>query len=61
MPLDVVGQHANEDVCADAIGEMVMDGAQLEVDGLEAAEGPLYMSQALVGEDGVCRTVETLG
>jgi len=30
-----------------------MDGAQLDVDGLETAEGPLHLGEALVGEDGV--------
>jgi hypothetical protein len=48
VPLDVVGEHADEDVSPDAIGE-VMDRALLEVAGLETADGTLHVTQSLVG------------
>ena len=38
VPLHMVGEHAEEDVAADAIFEAVVDGPDLEVDGLERAE-----------------------
>ena len=39
VPLDVVGEHAQEDVCAHAIGGAVVDRTHLQVDRLERA-GP---------------------
>ena len=39
MPLDGVGEHAEEDVGADSITQAVMDGADLEVDGLHRSKG----------------------
>ncbi len=52
MPFHVVGQHAEEDVSPDPVGEAVVDGPHLEVDRLEAAEGLLRQGEALVGLDG---------
>ena len=45
VPLDVVGEHAEENVASDAIGEMVVDRADLQVDGFQRAEGPLDLGQ----------------
>ena len=53
VPLDVVGEHAEEDVGADAIRSVVVDGSDLEVHGFEAAEGAFDAGEALVGADGV--------
>ena len=51
VPLDVVGEHAQEDVGCYPIGEVVVYGAHLEIDALVAAEGPLDAAEALVGAD----------
>ena len=48
MPLDVVGQHAEEDVGADSIAQTVMDGADLEIDRLHRAKGALDLRQGFV-------------
>ena len=53
VPLDVVGEHAEEDVGADAPLEAVVDGPHLEIHPLEAAEGALDPAEALVGPDRV--------
>ena len=55
VPLDVVGEHAEEDVGADPAFEAVVDGAHLEIDGLVAAERPFDPAQALVGPDRLFR------
>ena len=49
-----------KDMSADAVGGIVVDGPDLEVDGLQAAEGALDRAQALVGADGF-RGVERTG
>ena len=41
VPFEVVGEHAQQDVGADPVGRIVMNGAHLEVDGFEATEGAL--------------------
>jgi hypothetical protein len=41
MPLDVIGEHAQEDMSAHARRRPVSDRADLEIDGLQATEGPL--------------------
>ena len=51
VPGDVGREQAEEQVSAHAVLAVVVDGAHLELDGLEVAEGPLGMGQALVGED----------
>src|SRR5680860_11521 len=51
VPHQVFGQHADERVRPDALVAAVADGAQLEVDRLEAAEVALDYRQALVGRD----------
>ena len=53
VPLDVVGEHAEEDVGADAVGASVVDRSDLEVDGFEGAEGALDAGEVLVGADGL--------
>ena len=60
VPVDVIGEHAEEDVRPHAAGEPVVDGADVEVDRLEVAEGALDVGEALVGEHRV-RGVEGLG
>ena len=57
--LEVVGQHAQEDVGADAVGQAVADRAHVEV-GVEGAEEPLDVCESLVARttssrSGVCR------
>ena len=47
VPLDVVGEHAEEDVGPDPAFEAVVDRAHLEIHGLVAAERPLDAAQAL--------------
>ena len=53
VPLDVIGEHAEEDVGPHAPLEAVVDGTDLEVDALEASEGALHAAEALVGADHV--------
>ena len=48
VPLDVVGEHAQEDVGAHAILVVVVDRAHLEVDGLEGAKRALDLREQLV-------------
>ena len=55
VPLDVVGQHADEHVGAHAVFQVVVDRADLQVHRLEAAEGALDGAEALVGAHGVGR------
>ena len=56
VPLEVVGEHAQEDVRAHPIGCAVMDGAHLQIDGLERTEGALDVGQRLVVTHAVGRT-----
>ena len=53
MPLDIVGEHAEKDVSSDSILQVVIDGADLQVDTLAATEGPLGDGQPLVGRHGL--------
>ena len=48
VPLDVVGEHAQEDVRAHPIGGAVVDRAHLQIDRLERAERALDVGQRLV-------------
>ena len=52
MPLDMVGEHAQEDVGAHPVGQPVVDRPDLEVDRLHAAERPFDKGERLVGADG---------
>ena len=49
VPLDAVGEHAEKDVGADRAFKAVVDGPHPDIDGLVAAERPLYPAQAPVG------------
>ena len=49
MPAHVVGEHAEQQVSPDSVVGVMMEGTDLEVDGLEAAEGALDLDQELVG------------
>ena len=48
VPLDVVGEHAQEDMRAHPIGQTVVDRAHLQIDGLERTEGALDVGERLV-------------
>jgi len=48
VPLYIIGKHAQEHVGADAVGEPVMDRPDLEIDGLDAAEGPFHSGERFV-------------
>ena len=60
VELDVIGEHAEEDVGTDARGEAVIDGADLEVYGFVAAEGAFDLAEAFVDADGLFRA-ESMG
>ena len=49
MPGEVVGQHAEEHVRADAVFEVVVDRADLELGAFEGAERSLDLFEVLVG------------
>ena len=49
VPLDVVGEHAQQDVRPHPVGAAVVDQAHLQVDGLEGPKGALDLRQVLVG------------
>ena len=49
VPLDIVGEHCDEDVGAHVVRRAVVDGSNAQVDALETAEGLLDLSEALVG------------
>jgi ferric-dicitrate binding protein FerR (iron transport regulator) len=51
VPGEVGGEHADEHVRADAAGEAVVDGSQVQIDGFEAAELRFDQAQSLVGLD----------
>ena len=48
VPLDMVGQHAQEDVCAHAITEPVVNGANVKIDSFYAPEGSLNLGEPFV-------------
>ena len=50
MPMDIIGEHAQKDMSADTIGEVVMDGADLQFGALEAAKSALDLGEIFVGE-----------
>ena len=51
MPLDVVGEHAKEDMGSHTVRGPMADGADIEVDGLQAAESALDPREIFVGLD----------
>ena len=48
VPFEVVGEHAEEDVCPNTIVDAMVDGPDLDVDPLGAAEGMLHLGESLV-------------
>ncbi len=54
VPLDVVGEHAQEDVSSDVVLGAVVNGPHQQVHALQAAEGSFDEGQALVLAHGVC-------
>ncbi len=53
VPLDVIGEHAEKDVGTDPIGQVMVDEADLEVEGLVAAKRRLDVGQVFVGAHGL--------
>jgi len=53
MPGEVVGQHAQEHVCADPVLEVVVDRADLKLGAFEGPERELDLLEVLVGADHV--------
>ena len=51
MPFHVIGKHAKKYVRTHAIRQTVMDGAHMQIDGLETAKGSFYSRQALISRD----------
>lgn len=51
MPFDVVGEHAEEDVCPHHRRHPMEDRPDVEIDRLQAAKGALHVGQRLVGLD----------
>src|SRR6516165_1947233 len=51
VPFDVAGEHAQEDMGAHPRRQPVVDWAEVQIDGLQAAEGALDMGKVLVGPD----------
>jgi len=43
--LDIIGEHAEQDVGADPAGGVVEDRTDFEIDGLQAAKGPFDLGQ----------------
>src|ERR1700751_1883092 len=56
MPLQVVGQRAEEHVTSDSIIGLVVDGPYFELHGLEIAEGLLDQAQLFIGGDYFARS-----
>jgi len=52
VPLDIVGEHAQKHVGAHAIGTAMMNGPDLDIDGLEASKGALDVGELFIGFDG---------
>ena len=49
VPFDMIGEHAQADVGAHARSGPMEDRSDLQIDGLDAADGALDLGQALVG------------
>src|SRR5260370_40398868 len=49
VPFEIIGEHAEQYVGADAIGQAMVDRPDLEIDGLDRAEGAFGLAQTLVG------------
>jgi len=48
MPLDVIGEHAQEDMRAHAVGGPMANGADFQIDGFHRAEGLFHSGEILV-------------
>ena len=59
MPFEIVSQHAKEHVRAHSIRQPVIDRPDLQIDGFEAAKGPLHQRKGFVAAYG-CRIVAGL-
>jgi hypothetical protein len=57
VPLDVIGEHAEKDVGTDPIGQVMVDEADLEVDGLVASKRLLDVGQVFVGAHGLLGSI----
>ncbi len=51
VPLDVVGQDAQEDVASDTVFVAVVDGTHFEIHGLDAAKGVFHQAEIFVALD----------
>src|SRR5678816_1994033 len=60
VPFQVVGEHAEKDMRAHAIGEPVIDRPHVQINGLDAAEGALDLAERFVAAYG-CRIVQHVG
>jgi hypothetical protein len=49
VPFDMAGEHAQKDMRAHPRGEPVVDRPDVQIDGLQAAEGALDAGEALIG------------
>ena len=54
MPFDIVSQHAQKNVCANAVRNPVPDWTNQNINPFEGAETLLDVSQCFVGPYGVC-------
>ena len=65
VPFDIVGQHAQKHVSADAIGLVVKDGTHVQVHALQAAKSTFHRGESfisthdLLAAQGCCRHVGT--
>src|SRR6476660_9284227 len=48
VPLEIIGEHAQQHVGADPIGQAVVDRSDLKIDGLDGPKGAFGLAQALV-------------
>ena len=53
MPLHVISQHTKEDMRTDAIGQVMIDGPDFQIDALVASKGPLNMSKVFISTYGL--------
>ena len=53
VPDEVLGEHADQDVSFDAVGESVVDGPQVKVVDFDVAPVAFHIGQVFVGDDHV--------
>ena len=58
VPLDVISEHAQEDMCPHPISQAMMNRANPEIDGLECAERSLHLGVGLSCQIHPMQTVE---